>query len=31
VNAEAALEDAEEELKKAQRLEQRDGGTGLLT
>jgi len=30
VNAEAALEDAEEELKKAQRLEQRDGGTGLI-
>ena len=30
VNAEAALEDAEEELKKAQRIEQRDGGTGML-
>jgi hypothetical protein len=30
VNAEAALEDADEELKKAQKLEQRDGGTGEL-
>ena len=30
VNAEAALEEAEEELKKTQRLEQRDGGTGML-
>ncbi|MEM7216088.1 MAG: flagellar export protein FliJ [Pseudomonadota bacterium] len=30
VNAEAALSDADEELKKAQRLEQRDGGTGVL-
>ncbi len=30
VNAEAALEEADEELKKTQRLEQRDGGTGLL-
>ena len=30
VNAEAALEEAEEELKKTQRLEQRDGGTGLI-
>ncbi|MEM7068235.1 MAG: flagellar export protein FliJ [Pseudomonadota bacterium] len=30
VNAEAALEEAEEELKKTQRLEQRDGGTGVL-
>ncbi|MEM9331781.1 MAG: flagellar export protein FliJ [Pseudomonadota bacterium] len=30
VNAEAALVEAEEELKKAQRLEQRDGGTGML-
>ncbi|MEM9277631.1 MAG: flagellar export protein FliJ [Pseudomonadota bacterium] len=30
VNAEAALDEADEELKKAQRLEQRDGGTGLL-
>ncbi|MEO0327451.1 MAG: flagellar export protein FliJ [Pseudomonadota bacterium] len=28
VNAEAALENAEEELKKAQKLDQRDGGTG---
>ena len=28
VNAEAALQEAEEELKKAQKLEQRDGGTG---
>ena len=30
VNAEAALEEAEEDLKKTQRLEQRDGGTGML-
>ena len=30
VNAEAALEEADEELKKAQKLEQRDGGTGIL-
>jgi len=30
VNAEAALEEADEELKKAQKLEQRDGGTGML-
>ncbi|MEO0369616.1 MAG: flagellar export protein FliJ, partial [Pseudomonadota bacterium] len=30
VNAEAALAEADEELKKAQRLEQRDGGTGVL-
>ena len=30
VNAEAALEEADEELKKTQRLEQRDGGTGML-
>ena len=30
VNAEAALEEADEELKKTQRLEQRDGGTGVL-
>ena len=30
VNAEAALVDADEELKKAQKLEQRDGGTGIL-
>jgi len=28
VNAVAALEEAEEDLKKAQKLEQRDGGTG---
>ncbi len=30
VNAEAALMEADEELKKAQKLEQRDGGTGIL-
>lgn len=30
INAEAALEEADEELKKAQKLEQRDGGTGIL-
>jgi len=30
VNAEAALQEADEELKKAQKLEQRDGGTGLI-
>ena len=30
VNAEAALVEADEELKKAQKLEQRDGGTGIL-
>ncbi len=30
VNAVAALEDAEEDLKKAQKLEQRDGGTGEI-
>lgn len=30
VNAEAVLEEADEELKKAQKLEQRDGGTGIL-
>lgn len=30
VNAEAALEEADEELKKAQKLEQRDGGTGVV-
>lgn len=30
VNAEAALDEADEELKKAQRLEQRDGGTGMI-
>ena len=30
VNAEAALVEADEELSKAQKLEQRDGGTGLL-
>ena len=30
VNAEAALVDAEEELKKAQKLEKRDGGSGLI-
>ncbi len=30
VNAEAALQEAEEELAKAQKLEQRDGGTGEL-
>jgi F0F1-type ATP synthase membrane subunit b/b' len=30
INAEAALAEAEEALKKAQRLEQRDGGTGTI-
>lgn len=30
VNAVAALEEADEDLKKAQKLEQRDGGTGIL-
>ena len=30
VNAEAALEEADEELNKAQKLEQRDGGAGVL-
>lgn len=30
VNAEAALVEAEEELKKAQKLEKRDGGTGVI-
>ncbi len=30
VNAEAALDEADEELKKAQKLEQRDGGTGVI-
>ncbi|MBO6816439.1 MAG: flagellar export protein FliJ [Rhizobiaceae bacterium] len=30
INAEAALAEAEEALKKAQRLEQRDGGTGAI-
>ena len=30
VNAEAALQEADEELRKAQKLEQRDGGSGLL-
>ncbi len=30
VNAEAALAEADEDLKKAQKLEQRDGGTGIL-
>lgn len=30
INAEAALVEADEELKKAQKLEQRDGGTGIL-
>lgn len=30
VNAEAALVEAEEDLKKAQKLEQRDGGSGIL-
>lgn len=30
VNAEAALVEADEELRKAQKLEQRDGGTGVL-
>ena len=30
VNAEAALVEADEDLKKAQKLEQRDGGTGIL-
>ncbi len=30
VNAEAALEEADEALKKAQKLEQRDGGTGEI-
>ena len=30
VNAVAALEEADEELRKAQKLEQRDGGTGTL-
>ncbi len=29
-NAEAALKEADEELTKAQKLEQRDGGTGIL-
>ena len=30
INAEAALEQADEELKKAQKLEKRDGGTGEI-
>ena len=30
VNAVAALEEADEDLKKAQKLEQRDGGTGII-
>mgnify|MGYP001301530936 CR=1 FL=1 len=30
VNAVAALEEADENLKKAQKLEQRDGGTGII-
>jgi chromosome segregation ATPase len=30
INAEAALAEADEDLKKAQKLEQRDGGTGVL-
>ncbi len=30
INAEAALQEADEELRKAQKLEQRDGGSGLL-
>lgn len=30
INAEAALEQADEDLKKAQKLEQRDGGTGEI-
>jgi len=30
INAEAALDEADEELKKAQKLEQRDGGTGVV-